>query len=207
MANTRSKPNYTTKSKSKSANLLHEYGNCSSIHGLSYILGNVGSACDRLLWLVIFLGAGCLAVLLTIQSFHNWQEHQVITTLKDMDKPIDGMDFPAVTVCANGLHRDLVERVLETNFEDWKLRKKDNEDKSLDQYMLEIFQIEDENVNVLDIIDTIVAPSDESTEANFVMQNQLACRKNTRAKRQTGKLKILLKLAPTTVCLWIFKGL
>ena len=116
------------------------------------------------------------------------------------------MDFPAVTICANGVHRNLVERVLPTSYEEWKLKKKDNEDKSLDYYMQEIFQIEDKNVNILDIIDTIVAPSDESTEANFVMQNQLACRKNTRAKRQTGKLKILLKLAPTTACLWIFKG-
>ena len=186
----RVEPHFKDKTTLHAGELLNQYGNNSTIHGLSYIFGNADSVCDRVLWLVIFLGAGCVAVLLTIQSFNNWQDNQVITTLKNMDKPIAGMDFPAVTVCANGIHKDLVERALETNFEEWKLRKNNNDDKSLEQYMLETFQIEDKNINILDIIDTMVAPSGESTEANFVIQNQLACREsseNNRRKRGTGK--------------------
>ena len=178
------------KKKTGSIQLLNDFGSTSTIHGLSYILGKDGTFCDRLLWLVIFLIAGCLAVVLTIRSFNDWQDNQVITTLKDIAKPIKGMDFPAVTICANGLHVDLVEKVLFKKFEVWKVQNNETEDKSLDQYLLETFQIQTKDTNILDILNTMVSPSDESTEANFVMQNQLACRdlpnRNKRKKRQAG---------------------
>ena len=100
------------KSSTRFSNMLNEFGNRSSIHGLSYIFGNAESLCDRLLWLVIFISTGVGAVILTILSYNNWQDNLVITTLQDMDRVVEGMDFPAVTICASGLQKHLLEQTL-----------------------------------------------------------------------------------------------
>ena len=91
------------KNSSSFSSLLYEFGNSSSIHGLAYILTKTGRVLDRILWLVIFLISGCVAVYLIIESFNHWQNNQVITTLKDMDRQVEGIDSAAVTVCGNVL--------------------------------------------------------------------------------------------------------
>ena len=171
--------------KKKSILVFTEYGNSSSIHGVRYILTNDGSVCDRLLWLVIFLISVSLAIILTIQSYNNWQDKQVITTIKDLDKPVAGMEFPAVTVCASGLRKDMVEKVVKNNFEAWTQGNKDN--KSMEQYMFDVFQLENKNIDILDIIDTMLAPDDESAQAGFVMQNEMNCKAAAEENNNAGK--------------------
>ena len=177
------------KRSSSFSDILYEYGKSSSIHGLGYIFTNTGLVFDRILWLVIFLITGCVAVHLTMESFNHWQNNQVITTLKDMDRQVEGMDFPAVTVCGNGLQKDLMEMLLKNNYLKWVESRKKMDDVSTERYMLDTFQIKNNSINIVDIIDTMISPSEESTEANFVRQNQLACKNSkekTRIKRDTG---------------------
>ena len=172
-------------------NILYEYGDKSSIHGFVYIFTRKGSVFDCLFWVSIFLISGYFATQLTMDSFNYWQSHQVITALKNVDKQVVGMDFPAVTVCGNGIHKGLVERALESNYIKWVENKQGNEDDLVERYMQETFQIQDNSINILDLIDTMVAPSDEATEANFVRQNQEACnhlKEKKRRKRATGML-------------------
>ena len=80
------------------------------------------------------------------------------------------MDFPAVTVCGNGLQKDLMEKALEKNYLAWVKSRKRMDDVSAEQYFLETFQIKNKSINIMDIIDTMISPSDESTEANFVRE-------------------------------------
>ena len=164
--------------------LLHEYGSNSSIHGVSYILSNTGHICDRLLWLVIFLTSGLVTVMLTMRSYNTWQEHLVITTLQDMDSRVEDMEFPAVTICAPGLHKDLLEKALLADYADWKVDTNNNEEKSFENFMLEKFEIDNQNITIMDIIDTMIAPSEESNIANIVLQNEMACRTSD---KRTGK--------------------
>ena len=178
--------------KKKNILVFNEYGNSSSIHGVRYILTNDGSVCDRLLWLVIFLISVSLAIILTIQSYNNWQDKQVITTIKDLDKPVAGMEFPAVTVCASGLRKDMVEKVVKNNFEAWT--QGDQNNKSMEQYMLEVFQLENKDIDILDIIDTMLAPDDESAKASFVMQNEMKMNCKPAENDNGGRIRILDKL-------------
>ena len=171
MKSTMKQPTKGLNSSVSWSQLLTEYGGRSSIHGISYILGRTETICDRLVWLAVFLIAGFVTVLLTIKSYNNWQDSQVVTTLQDMDRVVQGMNYPAVTFCAAGLHTDLVEEALLADYNEWKSGRKGNEEKSLEQFMSEKFEIHDNKLSILDIIQTFVAPDDESIEANIVIQN------------------------------------
>ena len=103
------------------------------------------------------------------------------------------MDFPAITVCASGLHKDLIKKALETDYNEWKADRKGNDNDLLEEFMSENFGLDNKKISVMDIIDTLVAPTEESNEANIVVQNELACQRsdeNTRRKRENGKFQI-----------------
>ena len=162
--------------------ILHEYGSHSTIHGLGYIFDKDISLIERSLWLFTFLGVGFVAVNMTVDTFISWQDNQVITTLKNIDKSIVGMNFPAVTICQTGLHMGQVEDAFFNDFNDWKnadaerINAKD-ETGLIQQFLSDTFQIEaGSNINVMNIIDAM-SPSDggKSISARMVMQNLLTC--------------------------------
>ena len=67
----------------------------SSIHGLAYISRT--EAFRRAFWVcVVFTGFSVAAVLIS-ESFRNWNETPVITTLET--RPIEDVTFPKVTIC------------------------------------------------------------------------------------------------------------
>ena len=99
---------------------IEEYAAQSSIHGVGYIFDKKLGFVDRALWLVATLCAVTVAISMIISTYKNWQNDQVITTLKTTSKPVTDLEFPSVTICGNGLHMDLVEKVLYDNFNNWK---------------------------------------------------------------------------------------
>ena len=107
------------KRKSKLTKNAEEYANRATVHGISYIFDRDLAKLDKALWLIIVLGALCLAVWMINTSYTSWQDNQVITTLKTTTKPITDLDFPAVTICAAGQHMDNVEKVLFDKFNQW----------------------------------------------------------------------------------------
>ena len=125
-------------------------------------------------------------------SFTSWQNNQVMTTLKTLTKPVTDLDFPAITICGSGLHMGLVEKVLYTNFKKWQDNQTINfngnnameEDFAL--YMKDVFQVKDKGTNILDILDTMIAPSSEASGPNGVRENQMACKGKDRKKRNTA---------------------
>ena len=99
-----------------------------------------------------------------------------MTTLKQTAKPVTDLPFPAVTICASGLHMDNVEKKVAENFAKWREEnnKKDNNkeaiEKDIKEYMHTAFQIKreaikSESVNILDILDTMIAPNVEAAVA------------------------------------------
>ena len=108
-----------------------------------------------------------------------------MTTLKNTAKPITDLHFPAVTICASGLHMDNVQRKLAKNFVKWRADKKKNEtdretlENDIQEYMQKTFQIKTESLSILDILDTMIAPNpDASVAANGVRGNIFACKEN-----------------------------
>ena len=112
---------------------------------------------------------------------------QVITTLKNTAMSITALDFPTVTICASGFHHmNNVEKAVGEHFARW--RKSENRTAGDDvlqdmvDYMEQTFQIrpQENPVNILDILDTMVASNVEaSLAANGVRENVLACQETS----------------------------
>ena len=81
------------KKRADLAQNVDEFGSRSSIHGVSYTLDRSLSWLDRVLWLFLFLGSIALAGFMIITTVQDWQERQVVTTLKTMSKPVTGKEL------------------------------------------------------------------------------------------------------------------
>ena len=71
---------------------------------------------------------------------------------------------------------DQLERVLYNNFKMWNNRtafENTTIEEDFAEYMNETFQIAENYINILDILNTMILP--EASEANAVRQNQISC--------------------------------
>ena len=167
-----------------------DYASQSSIHGVSYIFDHKLGNWERALWLMVVIAFLILATHLTLDTWTQWQEEQVVTTLKNTAKPVAEVPFPAVTICGTGNHMNNVERKIQENFALWmekNQRKKTGSAvvKDIEEYMSKTFQIDQSSnhnkqgnmpVNILDILDTMIAPDvDASLATNGVRNNVYAC--------------------------------
>ena len=177
------------KSKLKSAmsDNIKNYASNSSIHGVTYIFDKTIPFFHRFLWLAIFIGSISLGSYMIFKTVTDWQENQVITTIKSVAKPVTGLTFPAVTVCGSGQYMQLAEKAFYNNFLKWKKKRFDSEaddpNEALTKYLKEIFHIEN-GTNLLDILSTMTAPSSEASESSGIRQNQEACSVSEIKKRR-----------------------
>ena len=138
-----------------------EFGGRSSIHGLGYISDRHLHACDRLLWLFLFLGGLCFAIFFNISSYNAWQDNMVVTNLRSTGRPVSQLDFPTVTICGSGLHMGNVEEALRDDIIKWRQErgktKVDTVEEDVSEFMKDTYQIQSEEVNLLDVVNTMVA--------------------------------------------------
>ena len=90
-----------------------------------------------------------------------------------MAKPVAELTFPAVTICAAGQHMGNVETFLFYNFKKWeKSQPASHVQKTLEakfaEYMEDAFQIREKGMSILEILNTMISPSDDSSGANAV---------------------------------------
>ena len=174
-----------------------DYASQSSIHGIGYIFDHKLGTWERVLWLMVVIAFLILATHLTLDTWTQWQEEQVVTTLKNTAKPVAEVPFPAVTICGTGNHMNNVEKKIQENFVQWRKENQRNKtgssamEKDVEDYMRETFQIdnkqESDPVSILDILDTMIAPNvDASVAANGVRQNVLACQEEVSPHNSTS---------------------
>ena len=174
-----------------------DYASQSSIHGIGYIFDHKLGTWERVLWLMVVIAFLILATHLTLDTWTQWQEEQVVTTLKNTAKPVAEVPFPAVTICGTGNHMGNVEKKIQENFALWREENQRNKtgssamEKDVDDYMRETFQIHNKEgsdpVSILDILDTMIAPNvDASVAANGVRQNVLACQEEEPTQKSTS---------------------
>ena len=127
--------------------MTKDYASQSSIHGIGYIFDHKLGTWERVLWLMVVIAFLILATHLTLDTWTQWQEEQVVTTLKNTAKPVAEVPFPAVTICGTGNHMSNVEKKIQENFALWRIKNKRNKTGSamlmdVEDYMRETFQID-----------------------------------------------------------------
>ena len=175
---------------------------------VNYVADSKLSTLTNLLWLIICICCSSFAIYLVTESYTMWQKEPVITTLKSVGKPVTEIAFPTVTICSPGLFVENVKVALEKSFNQWRFKEGRSWEESeiptlMAEFMEEKFQIKDGNVNIMDILNTMISPKDvkSTVAANGVRENFQACSAiKNRRKRSSGKKdynlsKVLIRLA------------
>ena len=166
----------------KPSTTANSFASVSSIHGVFYIFSAGISLIDRLIWTVLVIVGIVMATLLCHESYVTWMKNPVITTLDDTSRSIRDINFPAITICNQGLNMVAVEKVIQRNFENWReenKRIKRNiecaDEKEL--FLKDKFKLLSENQNIFNIIKTFfVQDVDDFIKNDGVRENILACR-------------------------------
>ena len=161
-----------TISQRKIIDIFRSYTSNATVHGLSYITDISLPFVDRVVWFGIVLIFGGCAAYLSHGVFGTWQSNMVVTTLKDTELPVTQLDFPAITICSQGLDMKAVERVIEADYERWKESKPrnkraldENEMKDVEDFLAATYGIQ-ENLNIFEVINGMVSEDPERSIAN-----------------------------------------
>ena len=96
---------------------LQEFLESSTIHGLVHI-STAKSKEAKVIWVAIVVACFAIAVHMIVDSYKEWQESPVSTTITT--HPITELEFPTVTVCpprgSNTALNHLLEKVKDVNF-------------------------------------------------------------------------------------------
>ena len=71
------------------------------------------SVAARIIWFILVVLALASAAKFALNIFKDWQEDHTITSLKTISRSVKELDFPAVTICKDGLNFHAVQKVLQ----------------------------------------------------------------------------------------------
>ena len=77
-----------------------EYSNSTSIHGILYVFENEVFIFERILWVFAVFSGIILATLMSVTAYFDWKNNPVLTTVATTGYPIEKIEFPAITICA-----------------------------------------------------------------------------------------------------------
>ena len=90
---------------------IQEFATTTTIHGISYVSDKTVKAFDRILWIVaLCLGTG-FAIILSLEAWIEWKDSPVLTSVSSTGLPIHTIDFPAITICSQGLIKVIIEYI------------------------------------------------------------------------------------------------
>lgn len=107
------------KSKRPYFRTLKEYSSSSTTHGIFYVFEDDRLFIERIFWVVIVLGAIYIAASLSINAYVSWQENPVLTSVGTTGYPIGKVEFPSITICAQGSVREIVDAALVKQFREY----------------------------------------------------------------------------------------
>ncbi|CAH0703077.1 unnamed protein product [Spodoptera exigua] len=79
--------------------LMFEYANNTTLHGLPYVTRNGLTRFEKIVWLIMFLASMCMCLFLISKVWFKWQTSPVIVTVSEQLVPVSMVPFPSVTIC------------------------------------------------------------------------------------------------------------
>ena len=90
---------------------VQEFAKITTIHGIAYIFDRAIKSIDKLLWfLIVCFGAG-VAVYMSLDAWKTWKDAPVLTSVSSTGLPLRKIDFPAITICSQGLIQVVIRHV------------------------------------------------------------------------------------------------
>ena len=94
----------TKRNQNPVSKTIKEYAECTTIHGIQYIFENGSSIYEKISWILVVLGGAIFAGILSLQGFQKWKNNLILTTVETTAYPIERVEFPAITICAQVRH-------------------------------------------------------------------------------------------------------
>ena len=96
------------KKRNKCSEPVHDYSKATTIHGIQYIFEDGLLPLEYCFWvLVVFIGIS-LATLLSVIAYVEWKENPVLTTVGTTGHPIEKVEYPAITICAQVMSNNII---------------------------------------------------------------------------------------------------
>ena len=168
------------------ADCLNEYSGVATVHGVFYAFSKDVPLLARLVWFCLVIGGLFYAFFMSFQSFENWQNNPIITTLEDTNYPISEVEYPAITICSQGLNLKAVENVLAREYELWKKQNRNKREKRAsnqdglteslkDEFLKEKYQVT-RNQSLLNILQSFTSEDIQKTvKMSSVIENFSSC--------------------------------
>ena len=64
-----------------------------------------------------------MATIVSRNAYKAWEDNPILTTVSTTAHPIHKLEYPAITICGQGMATDTLDRVLKQRFDVW-LRKR-----------------------------------------------------------------------------------
>ena len=60
-----------------------------------------------------------MAAAVSRDAYQNWDDNPILTTVSTTAFPIHALEYPAITICGQGMATDTLDKVLKERFENW----------------------------------------------------------------------------------------
>ena len=88
--------------------IINDYSGYSTIQGIIYIFKTDQSLAGRLVWISIVAFMILLGAYWSLQSYADWKNNPVLTTVATTAYAVKAIEFPAVTICGQGMSDDVI---------------------------------------------------------------------------------------------------
>ena len=82
---------------------VQEFAKITTIHGVAYVFDRAIKSIDKLLWFLIVCFGASVAVYMSLDAWKTWKDAPVLTSVSSTGLPLRKIDFPAITICSQGL--------------------------------------------------------------------------------------------------------
>ena len=87
---------------------IRSYSEYSTIQGIIYIFQSNQSLAGKIFWIFIVSLFLYLGVIFSQSAFTSWKNSPVLTTLTSTAYPVKKIEFPAFTICGQGMNNDVL---------------------------------------------------------------------------------------------------
>jgi hypothetical protein len=89
-------------------NIIQDYSEYSTIQGVIYIFQTNQTQVGKVFWSMVIVTMLALGTYWSVCAYQDWQDNPVMTTIKTSALSIKEINFPAVTICGQGMNDDII---------------------------------------------------------------------------------------------------
>lgn len=109
--------------KVNTMHIVQRYSEYSTIQGIIYVFQKHQTVVGKIFWFFVVAFMVILGSYWSIQSYQSWDDTPVLTTVMSTAHPIEKVEFPAITICSNGMSDDVISAAMAQEFLNFLIRK------------------------------------------------------------------------------------